>query len=313
MQVVVLMSTYNGERFIEEQVASILAQLPPMGLLMVRDDGSTDTTAKKIYAFKDERILLEEGRNIGFAKSFLTLLKNTPKNTQMVMFSDQDDVWLEGKVQRAWDCLSTLEDRPALYCSRQMIADQDLHIVEESTKKNSHPSFHNSLAENIVTGCTAAINERAIDLMKLAGVPERVEFHDWWLYLVISAHGTVIADDRALILYRQHENNFIGRGTGLAGRFQKNIEFVIKNDWVNALIGQIQELRENYWFSLTIGNKKIIEKYVEFSGDQSCAQWEFIFSRRRWIEDPFRDLIFRCLLLIHRVKKKARNFRLSFY
>ena len=95
MRVVVLMSTYNGERFIEEQVCSILKQLPPEGLLMVRDDGSTDKTVEKIYAFKDNRILLERGENIGFGKSFLTLLNKAPIDAQMAMFSDQDDVWLD--------------------------------------------------------------------------------------------------------------------------------------------------------------------------------------------------------------------------
>lgn len=304
MRVVILMSTYNGERFIEEQVASILQQLPPEGLLMIRDDGSSDRTVALIRSFQDTRIRIEEGSNIGFAKSFLTLLVKTPANTQMAMFSDQDDVWLEDKVQRAWDCLSTVKTEPALYCCRQIITDAGLRVLDESPKMNGRPSFHNALAENIVTGCTAAINQRALDLLKRSGVPERVMFHDWWLYLVVSAHGTVIADDNAFIFYRQHENNFIGRGVGKFGRLMKNFDFLMTKDWPEALIGQMVELRTYYMSSLTSEQQEAIEKFVEFSGCNSCARLAFILHPSKWIEDPLRDFFLRLLLLTHRIRKK---------
>lgn len=218
MRVAVLMSTYNGEKFIDEQVISILKQLPSEGLLMVRDDGSKDKTVEKIRRIQDTRIQIESGENIGFAKSFLTLLSKTPRDIEMVMFSDQDDVWLAGKIRRAWDCLSASSEQATLYCSRQLITDKNLNILEVSEKIPLQTSFYNAIAENIVTGCTAAINNHALRLMMLSGVPERVQFHDWWLYLVISAHGKIIVDEEALILYRQHENNYIGRGVGRTGR-----------------------------------------------------------------------------------------------
>jgi len=304
MRVVVLMSTYNGERFIEEQVVSILSQLPSEGLLMIRDDGSTDKTVEKIKNIHDSRIQIEEGKNIGFAKSFLSLLNKTSQDVQMVMFSDQDDVWLDGKIQRAWECLSKSEGQATLYCSRQIIVDQKLKILDLSEKIVHQPSFSNAIAENIVTGCTASINKQAIQLMQRSGVPKNVYFHDWWLYLVISAHGTVIVDDAALILYRQHEHNFMGRGVGWIGRNMKIIQFLTKNDLIDALVSQIYELRKYYFASLPSDARKIIEKYIEDSGQRVYARWSFIFHNHLWTRSLQRDLVLRYLLVRHRIRRK---------
>ncbi len=305
MRVVVLMSTYNGERFIEDQVFSILKQLPPEGLLMVRDDGSTDKTVEKILAFKDKRILLERGENIGFGKSFLTLLNKAPIDAQMAMFSDQDDVWLDGKIQRAWECLSTSQEQATLYCSRQLIADEELKVLESSEKMRHQPSFPNAIAENIVTGCTAAINNCAIQLMMRSGVPENVQFHDWWLYLVISGHGVVIFDDRGLILYRQHECNYMGRGVGWIGRSLKKIQYLRKSNWTNALVGQIIDLKKYYWSSLPLQYRSIIDKYIEGAGKEVCVSWGFICCRHFLTRSVLHDIVLRYLLLRHR--NKTRN------
>ena len=304
MRVVVLMSTYNGERFIEEQVCSILKQLPPEGLLMVRDDGSTDKTVEKILAFKDKRILLEKGENIGFGKSFLTLLNKAPKDAQMAMFSDQDDVWLDGKIQRAWDCLSKSQGQATLYCSRQLIVDEELKVLESSEKMRHQPSFSNAIAENIVTGCTAAINNCAINLMMQPGVPENVRFHDWWLYLVISAHGVVIFDNKRLILYRQHDCNYMGRGVGWVGRNLKKFQYLRKSNWTDALIGQIVDLKKYYWSSLPPQYGSMINKYIEGTGNEVCVRWNFICSGHLWTRSVLRDLVLRYFLIKHRNKAK---------
>jgi glycosyltransferase involved in cell wall biosynthesis len=299
MRVIVLMSTFNGERFIDEQVRSILDQLPSGGLLMVRDDGSSDGTVSRIQAFNDSRIQLLHGENIGFAHSFLTLLNSAPSETDMVMFSDQDDVWLAGKIQSAWQCLSTVEHQAALYCSRQLITDQKLNILEISEEIRLPPSFANAIAENIVTGCTAAINREAIKLMQRAGVPQHVRFHDWWLYLVISAHGVVIFDENAHILYRQHENNYLGRGVGWFGRHKTYLKFLWKNDWMSSLIGQLLDLKLYYWTSLTNEKLNILEKYINFDKSRHEIRFAFVFSARRWCRSLTRDMLLRVLLLIY--------------
>ena len=303
MRVAVLMSTYNGEKFVEEQVISILKQLPADGLLLVRDDGSTDKTVEIIDRMQDARIQIEIGENIGFAKSFLTLLTKTPKDREMIMFADQDDVWLEGKIQRAWNCLETSSDQATLYCSAQLITDNKLNILELSEAITHRPSFYSAIVENIVTGCTAAINNQALQLMLRSGVPAHVQFHDWWLYLVISAHGKIIVDDKALIFYRQHENNYIGRGTGWAGRILKKLKYLKKGKWTTALIGQVIDLREYYWSSLSASNREIIEDFVESNGTGIRVRWRFICSKHLWTSSVSRDLLLRWLLIRHRTYK----------
>jgi glycosyltransferase involved in cell wall biosynthesis len=190
------MSTYCGERFVVEQLQSILGQLPPDGSILVRDDGSPDGTADVIANFADHRIVLTRGENLGFGASFLTLLARVPRDADMVMFADQDDLWLPGKIDRAWQHLQPLADRPALYGSAQMLTDAELRPLHATPPWPRGPSLLNALTENIITGCTAALNRPAVELLQRGGVPEGVRFHDWWMYLVVSAFGTVVFDDQ---------------------------------------------------------------------------------------------------------------------
>jgi len=173
------MSTYNGDRFIVEQVRSILYQLPVGGRILIRDDGSTDQTVAKVVDLRDERISVIEGENIGFARSFLTLLRDATDQADLVMFADQDDVWLAGKIERARAALANYRGSPALYCSAQMLTDAELRPAHATQSWPRRPCFENALSENVVTGCTAALNPAAVELIKRSGVPQRVKFHDW--------------------------------------------------------------------------------------------------------------------------------------
>jgi glycosyltransferase involved in cell wall biosynthesis len=190
-RVVVLMSTYQGQRFVREQIGSILSQLPADGQLLIRDDGSRDRTVELVESISDPRITLEKGANLGFGASFLTLLIHAPADAEMVMFSDQDDVWLPGKIDRAWRHLLEVGPGPVLYGSAQMLTDEQLRPLHATSPWPRPPTFEGALTENFITGCTAAINRPALQLLQRAGVPRGVRFHDWWMYLLVSAFGTV--------------------------------------------------------------------------------------------------------------------------
>ena len=298
MRVVVLMSTYNGERFIEEQVESILQQLPADSLLMVRDDGSSDSTVQRIETFGDSRILLVRGDNLGFAHSFLTLLAEAPADAEMVMFSDQDDVWLPDKIERAWTHLKTISYGPALYCSAQMLVDETLNPLQPTPPWPRPPSFTGALAENIVTGCTAALNPEAARLLREGGVPDHVHFHDWWMYLVVVAFGTVIVDDEPTLLYRQHGGNLIGHGTGWWGRHVQILRFLLKNDWVGIMLGQIAELQSNYGNRLRPDQQWILLRYFDVRNNQAETRWRTVFGGTRWRQTVANEALFRALLVI---------------
>lgn len=293
------MSTFNGERFIEEQVRSILDQLPADGLLMVRDDGSSDGTVARIQAFGDARIHISTGPNIGFAQSFLTLLSQAPPNTDMVMFSDQDDVWLPEKIERAWQHLQPQKHLPALYCSAQMLVDESLETLHATPPWPHPPSFVNALAENIVTGCTAAINKNALQLLQQAGVPEGVQFHDWWLYLVVSAFGMVVVDNQPTLLYRQHGTNQIGHGAGWWGRQVQMLRFLRKHYWVRILLNQVAALVRNYSDQLNPVQIKLLNSHFQIIGNQALPLWSLIFSLQRWRQMMCHEPAFRALLIWH--------------
>lgn len=300
-RIVVLMSTYNGARFIDEQIRSILEQLPENGLLMVRDDGSRDSTVSRIKTFTDPRIRLVCGENMGFARSFLTLLSAAPQEAEMLMFSDQDDVWLPEKISRAWQALQPLAAKPALYCSAQMLVDEALRPLQVTPPWPRGPSFSSALSENIVTGCTAAINRPAVELLQHAGVPEGVHFHDWWLYLVVSAFGIVVVDDKPTLLYRQHGANLIGHGAGWWGRQTQVLRFLAKHDWVGILLGQVAELDMRYGDRINAKQRSLLRNYFNFFDRRASPKWRLVFGLHRWRQTFVQEITFRILMALHRL------------
>ena len=271
MRVVVLMSTYQGARYVVEQLRSILDQLPPGGLVIVRDDGSTDGTPDTILALADARITLTRGPNIGFSRSFLTLLAEAPEDADMVMLADQDDVWLPHKIQRAWDHLAPLAGVPALYCSRLQLVDAQLQPLGLTPLRKRPPSFQNALAENIVTGCTAAMNVLAVRLIRQCGDPALIHFHDWWCYLVVAAFGKVVYDPEPTVLYRQHGGNVIGMGSGL-GRYWANIKFIRKTSWVQIMYRQIAAFLHVHQSNLSSAQRAWIARYFSPTSSMSVAR-----------------------------------------
>jgi glycosyltransferase involved in cell wall biosynthesis len=301
-RVVVLLSAYNGSKFIVEQIRSILVQLPSDGLLMVRDDGSKDNTCDLVEHLGDHRIELIRGANIGFSRSFLTLLSLAPADADLVMFSDQDDVWMPDKMHRAWAHLQPLSGSPALYGSAQMLVDADLRPLQPTKPWPRGPSLHSALTENIITGCTAAWNRPALELLQRAGVPQQVHLHDWWLYLVVSAFGQVVWDDRPSIFYRQHGNNQIGHGAGWWGRHLGVIRALRRGDWVGTLLAQIHSLEKYYGPELPPTVRELVLRYFEIRGERALPRWRLIFSLKRWRQGPAWDLALRLLLLAHRLQ-----------
>lgn len=287
------MSTYQGERFVAEQVHSILGQLPPDGRLFVRDDGSTDRTTERIESLADPRISLVRGPNIGFARSFFALLEMLPADADLVMLSDQDDVWLPGRIDRAAQQVCDREG-PTLYCSRLELVDEALRPLGISSAWPRGPSFANALAENIVTGCTVALNRAALQLVLRLGDPAAIHFHDWWMYLVISAFGTVIADPVPTVLYRQHGGNVVGRGSG-ARRYLVNLQFIRRKSWVHIMFSQIENFRAVHADRLAPEQRQLLDRV--FDPRSAAAVARLVLMPRRYRQAFVDDVLLRILVL----------------
>lgn len=300
-RVAVLMSTYQGEAFVAQQIQSILVQLPPDGRLLVRDDGSTDRTQDVVRAIADARIELESGDNLGFARSFFALLDRVGDDVDVVLLADQDDIWLEGKIQRACEALRESPATPALYFSRLQLVDATLAPLGETAHWPRGPSFHNALCENIATGCTIALNAAALRLVRQTGQAGRIYFHDWWIYLVVTAFGRVVADDNTWVLYRQHGRNVVGRGPGLA-RYLSNLAFLRRRSWVHILYEQLENFRQVHGGRLTPAQRQELERFFD-PGSVASVLRLLLWPRRRR-QSLLDEFFLRGLLLLELVRSR---------
>ena len=214
--VAVLLSTYDGARYLPQQLDSLLGQSHERWTLLWRDDGSSDDTVAVMTAFAAaagaERCRLADGAvgHLGIAGSFLTLLRQVPPGV-IAAFSDQDDVWLPEKLQRGVEALAAVPtDQPALYFARQRLVDEELSPLGLSPFPRRPTAFPAALTQNVATGCTVMLNPAAAALVAASDPPDGT-LHDWWSYLVVSAAGgRLIADPVPVMLYRQHRLNAVG-------------------------------------------------------------------------------------------------------
>lgn len=213
--IAILLSTYNGAKFLPEQLQSFEQQTDPDWRLVWRDDGSTDETRTIMADFTARigearcRESAGSGIHLGAAQSFLSLLPEAA-DAAAIAFADQDDVWLPDKLARARATLSGAGNRAMLYFARQYLVDEHLKGRNLSILPGDRPGFPASLTQNIAHGNTMVMNRAAADLVsRIPGPPGTV--HDWWSYIVITAcGGDVVIDPKPVVLYRQHRGNLIG-------------------------------------------------------------------------------------------------------
>ncbi|HFU4501800.1 TPA: glycosyltransferase family 2 protein [Streptococcus suis] len=225
MKVNILMSTYNGQQFLAEQIRSIQDQTYTDWTLLVRDDGSSDKTREILqdFASQDSRIRLidvEETENLGVIKSFHRLVHY--EQADYYFFSDQDDVWLPDKLAVSLqEAQSYPTDQPLMVYMDLTVVDQDLQVMTESMiRSQSHHAntqLVQELTENTVTGGVSMINH---SLASLWTKTEDIIMHDWYLALLASAFGKLVFIDKAGELYRQHADNVLGART-LSKRLKK--------------------------------------------------------------------------------------------
>lgn len=295
MRIVILMSTYNGARHVQQQLTSILDQLQPDGRLLIRDDGSSDETVTTIRSIQDPRIHVTAGPNLGFALSFLTLLSHAPDDADMYMLADQDDVWLPEKINRAWQQLEPVRDQVALYCSRAQLTGPALNPLGLTPAHIPAPSLRNALLRNIATGCTVAITPALRRLASATSHPELIGFHDWWLYVIATAFGQVYFDSQPTLLYRQHNQNAIGMGGGLQ-RYLNIIQYLRRHNWLKIMNNQIWAIRHNYRHILSRTQLNEIEQLQTRAGHLNRRG--IIFSTSALCSTLSADLMTRLLVLL---------------
>ncbi len=216
----ILMTTYNGEKYVKQQIESIINQTNSNWMLFIQDDCSTDGTLNVLKPYVKrypERIFVyKNDKNSGSAcKNFFNMLKYVKH--KYIVFCDQDDVWhpqkLEDTYRKMLEVESNNVDKPVLVHSDLKVVDKNLEILSNSLFKLQKLDYkadrlNNLLAQNIVTGCTAMVNNELVSMIK--DIPVNVIMHDWWFALIACCFGKIGFVNKPLVMYRQHNDNEVG-------------------------------------------------------------------------------------------------------
>lgn len=268
MKIAILMSTYNGEKYLTEQIKSILGQTNHDWHLYIRDDGSHDATQDIIRQFANSSnqvsfVNNKKVTNIGVVESFTSLLRNT--QADFYMFSDQDDFWKPSKVQ---DTLNEMlkhdyKNIPVCVHTDLTVVDKELREIQAPTKQ-VWSSFERLLFWNCVTGCTMMINKKLKEKVQFDNLNYNyIYMHDWWLALVASSLGEVVYLDKKTMLYRQHGNNVEGslKENTLKTVFHRVTHYEYDRRNMVKVIQMAAEFYKEYGQNLSGKNKLYVKEY----------------------------------------------------
>ena len=226
--ILVLMSTYNGEKYIEQQIDSILKQQLVKVYLFIRDDGSSDKTIEIIekYEKKYDNIKLMCGENLNWMNSFWHLV-NCAKGCDYYAFSDQDDIWDDDKLIKAVNMLQKYKDIPAIYCANQRIVNDKMEIVNTTEERVNIDKFENQdflVRGNLFRGFTEVWNNALQEYVLNLGIKDIDEPHDAFLMLICLCVGNVVKDNSDVMSYCQHGDNAMGLKTRV-----NSFKYIINN------------------------------------------------------------------------------------
>lgn len=276
--VAICMATYNGSKYLKEQIESIIGQSYKEWILFVRDDGSRDDTVsilKRYCSYYPEKIIMIEDKSIkggSSKKNFAAILDFVSKNYDFnyFMFSDQDDVWLPEKIQICLERIRQCEqngNEPILIHSDLKVVDERLNILGESfisyrALDVEKKDLNHLLVQNNVTGCTMFWN-KALN-SKILLTDDNIAMHDWWIALVAATFGQIVFESQPTILYRQHSDNVVGATK------VNSIGFILNrlmgNNHVKKTLRmsfeQAEDFEKKYHNELSDEKKKILNDFI---------------------------------------------------
>lgn len=272
--VTVVLATYNGEKYLREQLDSVLLQKGVSVRILVRDDGSKDGTHRILDEYQDKGLLSwYTGAHLNVQKSYLDLLKHAPQS-EYYAFCDQDDVWDNDKLLYAVTELKELpKDKPSMYYCGQRLVDEKLKLLSIH-KISADRSAHTNFLISNVAGCTAVFNQCLVDVINSAS-PEFILMHDSWLFKVcLALGGRYYADAAPHINYRQHSDNAAGLNSGIKGKLHQVKRYLD----VFEIKKQCMCLLECYGDRMTSEYKKLAEEICRY--DETVGNWLRLLHRR---------------------------------
>ena len=233
------------------------------------------------------------GANIGVVSSFFEVLRNAP-DADYFSFCDQDDFWRPDKIERAVRAIESTGEtsKPILYSCNKFVCDESLNILHRSSLQRKHPSFGNSLIQNIITGNTVVFNKALYQKIK---IPLYCMMHDSWLYQVATCFGEVILDDECYVYYRQHGRNVVGTQRGI-NRLKKSVSRIIGGNILDYRLQAVQ-FEELYGDEMCARRRSELDLFLE-SKDSFAKALRFMMSRSVRRQNVLEDIVFKLVFLL---------------
>ena len=290
----VLLSTYNGHKYIKELVDSVLNQEGVDVILQVRDDGSNDDTIEILKNYNDSRIIINKGTNLGPAKSFLTLL-NECQDSDYYAYCDQDDVWYSNKLITAINEIKSFNS-PTLFISTYDVVDENLNKLMKFDMNFTRPlRLQETLIYRAPSACNMVFNHSLKQLISKT-VPDSARMHDFWTLLVAEVHNcNIITKDVALIQYRQHAGESVGITPSASTRLKRLVKSLRHGN--NERWRQAKELYDIYFNDIPNENKRILKEVIDYR--DSFKNKLILFKDKQFVtSNTYIDLLFKFSVLI---------------
>lgn len=301
-KVCVMLSAYNGEKYIREQIESIERQKNVEIILLVRDDGSNDKTAQILRALsvKYKNLIFFRGKNRGVIGGFKVLImKAVNIEADYYAFADQDDVWLESKLENGIKSIEKFSaDVPNLYFSNLMAVDAKLCPICRIFSRRPLVSKESAIIRNHAYGCTTLFNRKLLDCFAYS-VRARMWMHDYWAYLIAVYLGNAVYGEQEDILYRQHENNVHGAQRGLRlERFKpSHIKQVLSSH------PREDMMKDFYYFfhrDMTAEDRMLVREFTLYP-KSLIRRWKSAFDKKYQVYDDSRNFFLSLRFILHAV------------
>lgn len=261
MRLAVLMSTYNGEKYLQKQIESILNQKLDIPFdLIVRDDGSTDATLQILEAYRKKGSLTYyTGENLGAAKGFIQLLRDNT-GYDCYAYADQDDIWEQDKLQKGLRAVSGING-PALYCTNAAMVDAQLQSLGRNThrEKPTYNLVSILCLASCAQGCTSVFNKALAQVIQERDVPDIFIMHDSLLTCLCALiDGTIIYDHDPSMKYRMHGSNVFGMATA-----KQSLSGVLKSRW--------KEITAKKKISMYVQANSLLNTYADVISEKNQA------------------------------------------
>lgn len=300
-KIAVLLSSYNGEKYIRQQIDSIVNQsLKDYQVhLFIRDDGSTDNTIEEVEktGLVGDKITIIKGINIGSVASFFTLIrmaKDLPEEYQYFSLADQDDVWKNDKLQVSIDAITDYStEKPVLYGSSTQPATEDLEIIPKKKRVVRPIKFYNSIIQNFIPGHTYVMNRALLNIIYDAN-PSKIYVHDSYILNAAIINGKLIYDSNPHVIYRQHSGNQLGTSnSGIKQWIVNRIKRIKKGDSIQ-YARQIEYIYEKFGSCLSVEENTEFSRFLEHRKN-IISRLYYICQTKLYRQKKFETLAFKLL------------------